>query len=61
MAIFATSTVNASPVVLKSIFYVRPDTLMGEGFRIRGWMKTDIRVGGVETTIKGGGKASIKG
>ena len=61
MAIFATSTVNASPVVLKSIFYVRPGTLMGEGFRIRGWMKTDIRVGGVETTIKGGGRASIKG
>ena len=61
MAIFATSTVNASPVVLKSIFYVRPGTLMGEGFRISGRMRTDIRIGGIETTIKGGGRASIKG
>ena len=60
-AFFATSTVNASPVVLKSTFYVRPDTLMGEDFRIRGWMKTDIRVGDIEATVKKTGRGRLRG
>lgn len=58
-AIFATSTVNATPSALFARFYVRPKYLKGEDWVIDHARRTEMKGGG-EAEVKGRGLARIR-